>query len=69
MKAWIQNYQKYVRAYTVVASIEEYIQSDLDTDQFLVDSAKYDPCYNLRTWFLHQTRECLILKNLSRCTR
>ena len=48
MKAWIENYKKDLKAYTIVASIQDYIDSDLDTctDQSQVDSAKYDPRYN-----------------------
>ena len=45
MESWIQNYKKYVKAYSIVTSIEDYIQSNHDTctDQSQVDSAKYDP--------------------------
>jgi len=48
MKAWIQKYKKDLKAYTTLASIEDYINSDLDTctDQPQVDSAKYDSRYN-----------------------
>jgi len=46
LEACIEKYQKYVKAYTIVASIEDYIQADLDTDRSQVDSAKYDPRYN-----------------------
>jgi len=48
MKAWIKNYKKAVKAYTIVASIKDYIDSDLDTctDQSQVDHAKHDPRYN-----------------------
>ena len=48
MNAWIQNYQKDLKAYALVARIEDYIESDLDTytDQSHVYSAKYDPRYN-----------------------
>jgi len=48
MKAWIQNYKKDLKAYTIVASIEDCIDSNLDTctDQLRVDCAKYDPRYN-----------------------
>ena len=48
MEAWIENYKKDLKAYTIVASIEDCIESDLDacTDQSRVDSAKYDPRYN-----------------------
>ena len=48
MKAWIQDYKKYLKAYTIVASIDDYIESNLDTctDQSRVDRAKYDPRYN-----------------------
>ena len=48
MKDWIQNYKKEVKAYTIVATIEDYIDSDLDTctDQSQVGIAKYDPRNN-----------------------
>jgi len=48
MKSWIKSYKKDLKAYTIVASIEDYIESDLDTctDQSRVDSVKYDPRYN-----------------------
>ena len=48
MEAWIHDYKKDVKAYTIVASIEDCIESELDacTDQSRVDSAKYDPRYN-----------------------
>jgi len=48
MKAWIQNYKKDLKAYNIVASIEDYIEHNLDTctDQSRVDCAKYDPRYN-----------------------
>ena len=48
MKAWIRNYKKDLKAYTIVASIEDCIDSSLDTctDQLRVDCAKYDPRYN-----------------------
>jgi len=47
MEAWIKNYKKDLKAYTIVASIEDYIESNLDTcsDQSREDSAKYDPRY------------------------
>ena len=47
MKAWIKNYKEDLKAYTIVASIEDYIEFDLDTctDQLQVHSAKYDPRY------------------------
>jgi len=39
-----------VKAYAIVASIEEYVESNLATwqctDQSEVDKAKHDPCYN-----------------------
>ena len=31
MKAWIQKYKKDLKAYTIVVSIEDCIESDLDT--------------------------------------
>ena len=48
IEAWIRKYKKDVKAYTIVTSIEDFIDSDLDacTHQSQVDSAKYDPCYN-----------------------
>jgi len=48
MKAWIQKYKKDLKAYTIVASIEDCIESDLDAcaDQSRVDRVKYDSCYN-----------------------
>ena len=46
MKTWIQDYKKDLKAYTIVASIEHCIESDLFTDQSRVDRAKYDPRYN-----------------------
>jgi len=48
MEALIQNYQKDLTAYLMVAKIEDYIDSDLDTctDQSLVESARCDPRYN-----------------------
>jgi len=48
MEAWIKTYKKDLKAYTIVASIEDYIESDLDTctGQSQEDSAKYDPRYN-----------------------
>ena len=46
MKAWIKNYKKDLKAYTIVASIEDFIESDLDTGPSREDSAKYDPRYN-----------------------
>ena len=45
MEAWIRDYKKDLKAYTIVASIEDRIDSILD-DQSRVDSAKYDPRYN-----------------------
>ena len=48
METWIQDYKKAVKAYTIVASIKDCIDSDLDTStvQSRVDSAKYDARYN-----------------------
>jgi len=48
LEAWIKNYKKDLKAYTIVASIEDYIESDLDTctDQSQEDRAKHDPHYN-----------------------
>ena len=48
VEIWIQNYLKDLKAYTIVASIEDCIDSDLDacTDQSRADIAKYDPRYN-----------------------
>ena len=48
MKTWIQKYKKDLKAYTIVASIEDFIESDLGTctDQSRVDSVKYDTRYN-----------------------
>ena len=48
MEAWIKNYKKDLKAYTIVASIEDFIESDLDTctDQSQEDRAKHDPCHN-----------------------
>ena len=48
METWIKNYKIDLKAYTIVASIEDYIESDLDTctDQSQEDRAKYDPRYN-----------------------
>ena len=48
MEAWIENYKKDLKAYTIVASIEDYIESSLDTctDRSQVDIMKYDPRYN-----------------------
>ena len=48
METWIKYYKKDLKAYTIVASIEDYIESDLDTctDQSQEDRAKYDPRYN-----------------------
>ena len=43
MNAWIQDYKKDLKAYTIVASIEECIDSVLQSP---VDSVKYDPRYN-----------------------
>jgi len=47
MEAWIRNYKKHLKAYTIVASIEDYIKSELDTctDRPQVDCAKYDRRY------------------------
>ena len=44
MEAWIQNYKKDVKAYTIVTSIEDRI--DACAHQSQVDSIKYDPRYN-----------------------
>ena len=48
VKGCIQNYQKDLKAYAVVKTIEDYIESDLDTctDQSRADCAKYDRRYN-----------------------
>ena len=48
MEIWIRNYKKYVKAYTILASIEDCIESSLDTctDRSQVDCVKYDPHYN-----------------------
>jgi len=48
MEAWIKSYKKDLKVYAIVASIEDYIESDLDTcaDQSREDSAKYDPRYS-----------------------
>ena len=48
MKSWIKEYKKDLKAYAIVARIEDYIESDLDTcaDQSREDSAKYDSRYN-----------------------
>ena len=45
MKVWIRDYKKDLKAYTIVASIEDRIDSILD-DRSQVDSAKYDPRCN-----------------------
>ena len=44
MKAWIEKYKKDLKAYTIVASIEDCI--DTCTDDSRLDSAKYDSRYN-----------------------
>ena len=44
MKAWIENYKKDLKAYTIVASIEDCIDTCIDNSR--VDSAKYDSDYN-----------------------
>ena len=65
MEAWIQDYKKDLKAYTIVASIEDFIESDLDTctDESRVDSAKYDPRYNMpvewKTDFVHHSLQHL----------
>ena len=48
MMAWIENYKNDLKAYALVARIEDYIESNLDpfTDQPQVYRAKYDPRYN-----------------------
>ena len=48
MEAWIREYRKDLRAYTIVTTIEDCIEYHLDTStgQSQVDSAKYDPRYN-----------------------
>ena len=48
MESWIQNYEKDLKAHTIVATIEGYIESGFDTCtlQSQVDSAKYDLRYN-----------------------
>jgi len=48
MKDWIKSYKKDLKAYTIVASIENCIESYLDTctDQSREDRAKYDPHHN-----------------------
>ena len=43
MKAWIMNYKKDLKAYTIVAKIEDHIEFDLDTDQSRVSIAKNNP--------------------------
>ena len=65
MMGWIQSYKKDLKAYTIVASIEDCIESNLDTctDQSQVDSAKYDPRYNSpvewKTNFVHHSLQHL----------
>ena len=48
MKAWIKKHKKDVKAYAIVASIKDCIESNLATctDQSQVDKAKHDPRYN-----------------------
>ena len=43
MKGWVQNYQKDLKAYTLVTKLEDYIEVERDTAQY--DCAKYDPRY------------------------
>ena len=46
MEGWVQTYKKDLKAYSVVAKLEDYVESDLDvTAPPPTKRAKYDPCY------------------------
>ena len=46
MKDWVQTYKKHLKAYIVVATLENYIEDDLDVaDLPPAKRAKYDPHY------------------------
>ena len=45
MKDLVQNYIKDVKAYSIVATLEDYVEADLDVaDNSPEDCAKYNPC-------------------------
>ena len=49
IEGWVQTYKKDVKAYSVVAKLEDYVEADLDeTDPPAAKRAKYDPCYYTR---------------------
>ena len=46
IEGWVQTYKKDVKAYSVVAKLEDYVEADLDvTDPPAAKRAKYDPDY------------------------
>ena len=46
MESWVQTYKQDLKAYSLVATVEDYIEADLDNaDTPPLDCAKYDPRY------------------------
>ena len=46
MEGWVQTYKKDLKAYSLVATLEDFIETDLDvTDPPIPKRAKYDPHY------------------------
>ena len=47
MEGWVQTYKQDVKAYTIVACVKDYIETDLNhADSLPTERAKYDPCYH-----------------------
>ena len=45
MDVWVQNYKKDVKAYSIVTTLEDCIEADLDVaDHPPAECAKYNPC-------------------------
>ena len=46
MDSWVQTYKQDLKAYSLVTTVEDYIETDLDNvDTPPAKRAKYDPCY------------------------
>ena len=48
IEGWVQEYKRDVKAYSLVTTVEDYIEPDLDIDHPPAKRARYDPCYNIR---------------------
>ena len=45
MEGWVQTYKKDLKAYSLVTTVEQYIEADLDNADTPANFAKYDPRY------------------------